>query len=172
MHVIDTYRWALRHWDFAGCMPLLLDHIKESLPDVAEEAGAGRVPAGDFLPQWLLDEYNLMPWLEVLPIVHPGFVSNHSEVARQNARRRLAFNECLLLSLMMLHHRVQMLLSDHSEKPPVICNNQVTVCLWLCRVLVRIFLCVCVLAGGLCCCLCMFAADSATSPESTFASSY
>jgi hypothetical protein len=122
----------MTHSDFARYMPLLLDHIKESLPEVPEEAGAAHVPAGDFLPQWLLDEHKLMPWLEALSVVHAGLGSGHSEVARKEARRRMAFNECLLLSLMMLHHRVRILLSDRTEQPPVICNSQVAVRSWLC----------------------------------------
>jgi hypothetical protein len=125
--------------DFTRCISVLLDHIKDSLPEVPNEAGEVHVPAGDFLPQWLLDEHNLMPWLDALSVVHDKLAFSHSEEARKEARRRMVFNECLLLSLMMLHYRVRILLSDRSEQPPVICKNQVTARCWLCWALVLLF---------------------------------
>lgn len=113
------------HADFARHIPQLLAHIKETLPEVDGDEDDTQVPPGDFLPQWVLDNHQLMPWLDALSVVHAGLGSGHPAAVRKHARRRMVFNECILLSLMMLHHRIALQLSDRSEEPPVVCNSKV-----------------------------------------------
>ena len=100
------------------------DSIKESLPEVEGEMGESEVPPGDFLPQWVLEDHALMPWLEALSVVHAGLGSGHPAAVRKQARRRMVFNECVLLSLMMLHHRIALQLADRTDEPPVVCNSK------------------------------------------------
>ena len=130
--------------DFVRYIPQALTHIRESLPEVEGELEGGTVPPGDFLPQWVLDEYSLMPWLEALSVVHAGLGSGHPAAGRRQARRRMVFNECVLLSVMMLHHRIALQLADRTDEPPVVCTSKVctasvhAVCEWYSQYVVSI----------------------------------
>lgn len=132
---VPTCRRGITHADFARYIPQVLSYVKDALPEVEGEVGDNEVPPGDFLPQWVLKEQELMPWLEALSVLHAGLGSGHPAAVRKKARRRMVFNECLLLSLMMLHHRIAAQLSDSSSLAPVVCKSKVpsscAVCVWM-----------------------------------------
>lgn len=107
-------------------MPKLVSHLEESADLGTPSADPRAPPPGDFLPQWLLDEYEVAPWLEALSVVHAELGTPLPSGARTRARRRLVFNETLLLSIMMLHHRVAMQRSEqHLDEAPIVCDNRV-----------------------------------------------
>ena len=106
--------------DFARVINNVLGHLCECPPDTRNG-----YPPGDFLPQALLSKHGLLPWLTALRTVHAGLGSEVTPDERQAARQRLVFNETLLLSLMMLHHRADMQSADRRLLAPVVCDDLV-----------------------------------------------
>lgn len=117
-------RREVKDSDFARIMPKLVAHLQRV--DYSAQSTDPTVPPADFLPQPLLDEHDLMPWLEALAVVHAELGTPLPAGARTRARRRLVFNEAVLLSIMMLHHRVALQSAEHAvAEAPVVCDNQV-----------------------------------------------
>lgn len=119
-------RRDIKDSDFARIMPKLMAHLQQRADYGPPSADPHAPPPGDFLPQWLLDEFDLAPWLEALAVVHAELGTALPAGARSRARRRLVFNETLLLSIMMLHHRV-VLQSEEQDagEAPIVCDNRV-----------------------------------------------
>ena len=119
--------------DFARMMPLVTAHLKESPPPANTYSAstdspdaALACPPGDFLPTAMLQQHGLLPWLDALQIIHAKLGSDVDAAARTQARRRFVFNETLLLSLMMLHHRADLQNMDvESASTPVVCRDLV-----------------------------------------------
>jgi hypothetical protein len=124
----------MRDADFARLMPALVQHLRaEALAsadtdDTDDDEGDGDAPPpGDFVPASVLREHGLVPWLDALAAMHAGLGGNADATARRAARRRLVFNEALLLSLMMLNHRQRLQTADGGSalSSPVICSGKV-----------------------------------------------
>ena len=116
--------------DFSRLMPLITAHLKDSPPPsptpLATDDPDATYPPGDFLTAGILKQNDLLPWLDALQIVHAKLGSDVDVAARQAARRRFVFNETLLLSLMMLHHRADLQSVDAERaRQPVVCRNLV-----------------------------------------------
>lgn len=106
-------------------MPKLVAHL-QGVEYGPPDADPRAPPPADFLPQPVLDEHDLMPWLDALAVVHAELGTALPAGARTRARRRLVFNEAVLLSIMMLHHRVALQSAEHAiDEAPVVCDNQV-----------------------------------------------
>eukprot|EP00892_Ulva_mutabilis_P000268 jgi/Ulvmu1/10241/UM060_0042.1 len=118
-------RRDVKDTDFARIMPKLIAHLQAHADGGPPAADPRAPPPGDFLPQWILDEYDLAPWLDSLAVVHAELGTALPAGARSRARRRLVFNEAVLLSIMMLHHRVALQSAEQdSAEAPVVCDNQ------------------------------------------------
>lgn len=122
-----TCRRDVKDSDFARIMPKLVAHL-QAVDYGPPDADPRAPPPADFLPQPVLDEHDLMPWLDALAVVHAKLGTPLPVGARTRARRRLVFNEAVLLSIMMLHHRVALQSEEHPiEEAPVVCDAQVGV---------------------------------------------
>jgi RecG-like helicase len=120
-HGCGVCRRDVREADFARLMPQITEHLKEHA-----DAGSAECAPADFLSQAILDDHKLMPWLDALDIVHSQLGKTVAAAERQAARRRMVFNETLLLSIMMLHHRADLLSMDgDAARKPVLCNKMV-----------------------------------------------
>jgi RecG-like helicase len=111
-------RRDVRTADFSRLIPSIIQH----LCDQPKKDGVSM----DFLPPEMLKKHKLLPWLEALRIMHTNLGQDVPVEARQAARRRLVFNESLLLSLMLLHHRAHLQLANFPCRHHVLCNN------WVC----------------------------------------
>lgn len=122
--------------DFARLLPKIVAHLRKQASCAASgDSGSGSAERGgstteplDFLPTKLVQQYGLMPWLDALEVIHAELGQDIDLARRQAARRRLVFNETLLMSLMMLHHRADLqnmeAVHEHAQEP-VVCKDLV-----------------------------------------------
>jgi RecG-like helicase len=120
-----VYRQDVKHADFKRIMPKIIAHLKKVAVPPPHAEGVEH-PRGDFLPSHVLQTYGLLPWLDTLDTIHAQLGTNLDVAAREAARRRLVFNEMLLLSIMMLQHRAGMQGADMARgNAPVVCSDLV-----------------------------------------------
>jgi RecG-like helicase len=104
---------------FSRLIPSIVKHLRD-------QAAKDDVSM-DFLTPDLLKKHGLLPWLDALQIMHANLGEDITMEARQAARKRMVFNEALLLSLVLLHHRAD-LQGQGVNRPtggPVKCDNLV-----------------------------------------------
>lgn len=120
----------MRHDDFARLMPALVEALRSASSSGQDGAGDDAddaPPPGDFLPARLLREVGLPSWLDALAAMHAGLGAPVEPATRRAARRRLVFNETLLMATMMANHRrrVQTADADGTAWPePVVCTGE------------------------------------------------
>jgi hypothetical protein len=119
------YRQEVKHADFARIMPKIIAHLRKVATKPPHAEGVD-YPPGDFLPTHVLLTYRLLPWLDTLDTIHAQLGTDLDAATLKEARRRLVFNEMLLLSIMMLQHRASMQGANEPRgQEPVVCSDLV-----------------------------------------------